>query len=73
MNCAKCHHRVDRTDENRKVVAWMEKLDSVGTDPKTAQNIVNYRGKTGHDYGTDLSEEDKWALIEYLKTAMNPE
>jgi hypothetical protein len=31
-----------------------------------AQN-VNGNGNAGHAYGTDLSEADRWALIEYLK------
>jgi hypothetical protein len=25
-------------------------------------------GNAGHDYGTSLSEAERWALIEYLKT-----
>ena len=27
----------------------------------------NGNGNAGHVYGTDLSEADRWALIEYLK------
>jgi hypothetical protein len=33
-------------------------------DPANA----NGNGNGGHDYGTNLSDEDRWALIEYLKT-----
>jgi len=25
-------------------------------------------GNGGHEYGTDLSEADRWAIVEYLKT-----
>ena len=49
-NCAVCHNIVDRIDEKRKVIAWMEGLDTVGTDPTTALNIAGpkaRRGKTG--------------------------
>lgn len=48
QDCAKCHNLVDRTNVNRKVVAWMEGLDTIKTDPKTAHNIVNRSGKTGY-------------------------
>lgn len=34
---------------------------------QTTDQLGNYN--TGHDYGTDeLSEQDRWALVEYLKT-----
>jgi len=28
---------------------------------------MNGNGNGGHEYGTDLSEAERWALIEYLK------
>lgn len=31
-------------------------------------NNQNGNGNGGHEYGTDMSEADRWALIEYLKT-----
>jgi hypothetical protein len=34
------------------------------TDPSN----TNGNGNNGHNYGTSLSEDDRWALIEYLKT-----
>jgi hypothetical protein len=34
------------------------------TDPKNA----NGNGNGGHAHGTDLSADDRWAIIEYLKT-----
>ena len=33
-------------------------------DPANA----NGNGNGGHEYGTDLSKEDRWAIVEYLKT-----
>ncbi len=47
QHCVKCHNRVKRTDPDRTVIAWMEKLESIQTDPRTANNIMNRRGKTG--------------------------
>lgn len=32
------------------------------------KTIMPGNSNLGHDYGTDLSDDDKWALIEYLKT-----
>jgi hypothetical protein len=40
------------------------KSGSFVTDPANA----NGNGNGGHDFGTKLSEDDRWALIEYLKT-----
>ena len=34
------------------------------TDPKNA----NGNGNGGHEYGTDLTPDERWAIIEYLKT-----
>ena len=47
QHCAQCHNIVERTDVNRKVVAWMERLDSIKTDPTAAQNLISRKGKTG--------------------------
>ena len=33
------------------------------TDPDNA----NGNGNGGHEYGTDLGEADRWAIIEYMK------
>jgi hypothetical protein len=33
-----------------------------------AADPANGNGNGGHDFGTRLSEDDRWALIEYLKT-----
>jgi mono/diheme cytochrome c family protein len=40
------------------------KSGSFIVDPANA----NGNGNGGHNYGTELSEEERWALIEYLKT-----
>jgi hypothetical protein len=37
---------------------------SFETDP----NNVNGNGNGGHEFGTDLSADDRWAIIEYMKT-----
>ena len=29
---------------------------------------TNGNGNGGHEYGTTLTEDDRWAIIEYLKT-----
>jgi hypothetical protein len=34
------------------------------TDPANA----NGNGNQGHEYGTDLTETQRWAIVEYLKT-----
>jgi len=46
-HCLACHADIDRTDPARKIQAKMSTLDTIGTDPLMAQNILNMRGKTG--------------------------
>ena len=46
-------------------------LEKVGFDCKNGfllNTSLKGNSNLGHDYGTNLSEEDKLALIEYLKT-----
>lgn len=38
------------------------------TNTTGCENVTSGNSRCGHDYGTDLSEEDKRALIEYLKS-----
>ena len=45
--CVSCHFAINRTDPNRVVRAQMYGLDIIKTDPTTANNIVNYKGKSG--------------------------
>jgi hypothetical protein len=35
-------------------------------------NPTNGNGNGGHEYGTNLSENERWAIIEYLKTYGEP-
>jgi len=42
--CVSCHKEIKRSDPRRTVRAQMLKLSLIGTDPKTAENIVNYVG-----------------------------
>lgn len=46
--CLSCHQLIDREDWSRRVVATMMSTDKVGTDPKMAENSVNYMGNTGN-------------------------
>ncbi|NQZ06931.1 MAG: ribonuclease E [Algicola sp.] len=45
--CASCHLPIDRTDPHRRVIAQFDKLDSILTDPRTAENSVSYQGYSG--------------------------
>ncbi|MEM9065364.1 MAG: c-type cytochrome [Planctomycetota bacterium] len=51
-------------------VGW--RFETVGPDTETGPEVydttVEGYGNQGHTYGDGLSEEDRWALIEYLKT-----
>lgn len=46
-HCASCHAEIDRDSKYRRVVANMNKLSVIGTDPQMAQNSVNARGFSG--------------------------
>lgn len=45
--CAVCHTNIDRSDPDRRVVAFMVAQPKVGTDPKMAANSVGYAGYSG--------------------------
>lgn len=45
--CAVCHDQIDRTDPDRRVVAKMIAVSSVGTDSKMAQNAIEFTGYSG--------------------------
>jgi hypothetical protein len=45
--CAQCHAVIDRASADRRVVAHMDKLDAVATDPGMATNAVGYTGYSG--------------------------
>lgn len=45
--CAVCHTQIDRTDPDRRIVAKMIAVSSVGTDSKMAQNAIEFTGYSG--------------------------
>jgi hypothetical protein len=45
--CAVCHVNIDRSDPNRRVVAYMLSQPKVGTDRRMAWNSINYKGYSG--------------------------
>lgn len=45
--CAGCHRNIDRTDRDRRVIASMNHVDKVGTDPVLASNAISYTGYSG--------------------------
>jgi hypothetical protein len=46
-HCATCHAVIDRASPERRVVAHMDKLDAVKTDPMMATNAVSDTGFSG--------------------------
>jgi hypothetical protein len=52
-----------------KNVGWVTEESTFGNGTfDSAPNNKNGNGNGGHVYGTDLSDNDRWALVEYLKT-----
>lgn len=45
--CIVCHGRIERTSPDRRIVAKMIAVDSVGTDAKMAANSATYQGYSG--------------------------
>lgn len=45
--CASCHANVDRESPSRRIVAHLDSVDKVGTDPQMADNSVQYTGYSG--------------------------
>ena len=45
--CASCHGQLNRTDPDRRVVAKMISVSSVGTDSKMAANSIEFTGYSG--------------------------
>ncbi len=41
---------------------------SEGDEPFVVDTSVTGNGNGGHEYGVTLSDEDRWAVVEYLKT-----
>lgn len=70
-------YRTDREDYDEKLVGWkvevLQKVsESLARDPHQARKIYDTskpgRSNAGHTYGDKLSEADRLAVIEYLKT-----
>ncbi|MFN0101273.1 MAG: di-heme-cytochrome C peroxidase [Bryobacteraceae bacterium] len=47
LKCAKCHAGIDRKSDLRRIVAHMDSVKEAGTDPKMAENGVDYMGYSG--------------------------
>ena len=45
--CVTCHANIDRTSPQRRILAHMDKLSAMGTDPVMATNSVSYSGYSG--------------------------
>ncbi|RZA05232.1 MAG: ribonuclease E [Moraxellaceae bacterium] len=74
--CASCHQVVQRDDASRLIVGKMSNIDIVGTDPKMAQNSVNYTGYAGNFnavyQGTDVGNvviQNRAPVIQVLTAA----
>ena len=48
------------------------KVTDKSVKPFTFDTSVSGNRNTGHEFGTQLSEDDRWALIEYLKVHVDP-
>lgn len=46
--CQSCHEIIDRNNWNRIVISKVSSLDRVNTDPRMAENSVDYSGKAGN-------------------------
>ncbi|MBV6448096.1 di-heme-cytochrome C peroxidase [Nitrosomonas sp.] len=45
--CSACHNPIDRTAPDRRIIAKMIAVSSVGTDSKMAQNAIEFTGYSG--------------------------
>ncbi|MDH5178712.1 MAG: di-heme-cytochrome C peroxidase [Gammaproteobacteria bacterium] len=46
-HCVSCHHDINRSEKDRRVVAFMTNLEVSGTDRVMAENALQYAGYTG--------------------------
>jgi len=46
-HCISCHANIERTSENRRIVAHMDAVSEIGTDKGMAANSVDYFGYSG--------------------------
>ena len=68
-------YRTDEAAYDKKKVGWhVQLLDAMPKDPNPYERRKVYdttqpgRGNGGHTFGDALTEEERWAVIEYLKT-----
>jgi hypothetical protein len=70
-------YRTAMEDYNAREVGWKVQVLKEAPDPATLTPLEfrkiydtskSGRSNRGHTYGDDLSDEDRWAIIEYLKT-----
>ncbi len=54
--CESCHEVIDRTDQDRIVVASIINVGVMGTDSAMAENSVNYQGYSGNFKNTYVSK-----------------
>lgn len=45
--CVSCHATIERSSPDRRIVAYMSKLEEAGTDPVMAENSIKYKGYSG--------------------------
>lgn len=58
----------ESTDYNKDKVGWNYNIETSKVDKKTYDTTLFAHGNGGHTFGDSLSDEDRKALIEYLKT-----
>ena len=58
--CLGCHRSIDRKDPNRKITATMVPVDTVGTDPTAAVNILSRTSASGILEGQPLIPVTKY-------------
>lgn len=46
-HCVTCHAGIERSSPTRRIVAYMSKVEEVGTDPTMADNSIHYQGYSG--------------------------
>jgi mono/diheme cytochrome c family protein len=68
-------YRTDENDYDKKKIGWkvqvLEGLPRVGSAYERRKDYDTNqpgRGNMGHTFGDDLTDEQRWAVVEYLKT-----
>ncbi|MEL7022085.1 MAG: hypothetical protein AAGK47_10780, partial [Bacteroidota bacterium] len=58
----------DPRDYDHQKVGWKYDLRKKGKGKMTYDTTLPGYGNKGHNFADTLSESDKWALVEYMKT-----